>query len=112
MLQSEGVGAGLALTAARAAKGHVGRARRLATDPAAAGRREDVLRVPTQGGSMGEAFKAAAALVRAAEAEAIAATEELDGPERDALRRPFGEGSTGKGVASAIRAGTGALRRR
>lgn len=109
-LQHEGVSAELALTAARAAQGHIGRARRLATDPAAAGRRDDVLRVPTQVGSMGQAFKAAAALVRAAESEATAVTEELDGPEREALRRAFGEGSTGKGVASAIRGGAGAMR--
>jgi DNA polymerase-3 subunit delta' len=108
-LEGEGVSPEQALTAARAAQGHIGRARRLATDPAAAGRRADVLRVPSQVGSMGQAFKAAAALVRAAESEAAAVTEELDGPERDALRRAFGEGSTGKGVASAIRGGAGAL---
>jgi DNA polymerase-3 subunit delta' len=59
---------------------------------------------------MGEAFKAAAALVRAAESEAEVVTEELDGPERDALRRAFGEGSTGKGVATALRGGAGAMR--
>jgi DNA polymerase-3 subunit delta' len=109
-LEAEGVSHELALTAARAAQGHVGRARRLATDPSAAGRRADVLRVPTQVGTMGEAFKAAAALVRAAESEAEVVTEELDGPERDALRRAFGEGSTGKGVATALRGGAGAMR--
>ena len=109
-LEYEGVPAVLALTAARAAQGHIGRARRLATDPSAAGRRADVLRVPGQLGSIGQALKAAAALVRAAEAEAEAVTEELDGPEREALRRAFGEGSSGKGVATAIRGGAGALR--
>jgi DNA polymerase-3 subunit delta' len=31
-------------------------------------------------------------------------------PERDALRRAFGEGSTGKGVATAIRGAAGALK--
>jgi len=108
-LEREGVSPELALTAARAAQGHIGRARRLATDPAAAGRRADVLRVPGEVGSMGEAFKAAAALVRAADLEAAAVTEELDGPEREALRRAFGEGSTGKGVASALRGGAGAM---
>jgi DNA polymerase III subunit delta' len=108
-LEGEGVSHELAMSAARAAQGHVGRARRLATDPSAAGRRADVLRVPTQVGTMGEAFKAAAALVRAAESEAEVVTEELDGPERDALRRAFGEGSTGKGVATALRGGAGAL---
>jgi DNA polymerase III subunit delta' len=109
-LEHEGVSPELALTSARAAQGHIGRARRLATDSAAAGRRADVLRVPGQVGSMGDAFRAAAALVRAAESEATAVTEELDGPEREALRRAFGEGSTGKGVATALRGGAGALR--
>jgi DNA polymerase III subunit delta' len=109
MLAREGVSPELALTSARAAQGHIGRARRLATDPAAAGRRSDVLRVPTHVGSMGQAFRAAAALVRAAESEATAVTEELDVPEREALRRAFGEGSSGKGVASAIRGGAGAM---
>ncbi len=109
-LEREGVPAELALTAARAAQGHIGRARRLATDPAAAGRRADVLRVPGQVASIGQALKSAAALVRAAEAEAEAVTEELDGPEREALRRAFGEGSSGKGVTAAIRSGAGALR--
>jgi DNA polymerase III subunit delta' len=109
-LEREGVPPELALTAARAAQGHVGRARRLATDPAAAGRRADVLRVPAEVGSMGQAFKAAAALVRAAELEAEAVTEELNEPEREALRRAFGEGSTGKGVATALRGGAGAMR--
>jgi DNA polymerase III subunit delta' len=108
-LEREGVPAELALTSARAAQGHIGRARRLATDPAAAGRRADVLRMPGQVGSMGQAFRAAAALVRAAESEAAAVTEELDVPEREALRRAFGEGSSGKGVATAIRGGAGAM---
>jgi DNA polymerase III subunit delta' len=109
-LEGEGVPAELALTAARAARGHVGRARRLATDPAAAGRRADVLKVPGQVATLGQAFKAAAALVRAAELEAEAVTEELNEPEKEALRRAFGEGSTGKGVATAIRGGAGAMR--
>jgi DNA polymerase-3 subunit delta' len=37
-------------------------------------------------------------------------TEELNTPERDALRQAFGEGSTGKGVAKAVRGAAGALR--
>jgi DNA polymerase-3 subunit delta' len=110
VLGREGVPAERARSAALAAQGHIGRARRLATDPEAARRRGEVLRVPTQVGSLGQALRAAAALVKAAEAEAAAVTEELDGPERDALRRAFGEGSTGKGVASALRGGAGALR--
>ena len=53
---------------------------------------------------------AAAALVRTAEEEAKAVTEELDDPERQALRRAFGEGSTGKGVAKAMRGMAGAMK--
>jgi DNA polymerase III subunit delta' len=110
VLGREGVPAERARSAALAAQGHIGRARRLATDPEAARRRSEVLRVPTQVGSLGQALRAAAALVRAAEAEAAVVTEELDEPEREALRRAFGEGSIGKGVASALRGGAGALR--
>ncbi len=99
-----------ALEAARAADGHIGRARRLATDPEAARRRADVLAVPFRTDRLGDALAAADALVKAAKAEADAVTAELDEPERDAMRRAFGEGSTGKGVATALRGAAGALR--
>jgi DNA polymerase-3 subunit delta' len=110
VLEREGVPAGRARTAALAAHGHIGRARRLAADEEAVRRRGAALRLPGEVGSLGDALKAAAAMVKAAEAEAAATTEELDEPERDALRRAFGEGSTGKGVATALRGGAGALR--
>jgi DNA polymerase III subunit delta' len=110
VLARDGVDPGRALAAARAAQGHIGRARRLATDPEAARRRDEVLAVPARLTGVGPAFAAAAALVKAAETEAAAITEELDTPEREALRRAFGEGSTGKGVAKAIRGSAGAMR--
>jgi DNA polymerase-3 subunit delta' len=116
VLTREGVSEKQALAAARAAQGHIGRARRLATDPEAARRRAEVLRVPLQvgtarpGGGVGQALAAAAALVKAAEAEAASATEELDVPEREAMRQAFGEGSTGKGVATAVRGSAGAMK--
>ena len=113
VLVRAGVGEDAALAAARAAQGHIGRARRLATDPQAASRRAEVLKVPMQvssSGGLGHALAAAADLVKAAEAEAAAVTEELDLPEREAMRRAFGEGSTGKGVATAVRGGAGALK--
>jgi DNA polymerase-3 subunit delta' len=116
VLARDGVGQEQALAAARAAQGHIGRARRLATDPEAAQRRAEVLRIPLQlgaprpGGGLGQALQAAASLVKAAEREAAAVTEELDLPEQEAMRQAFGEGSTGKGVATAIRGGAGALK--
>src|SRR5215472_8002976 len=110
VLEREGVTSERARAAALAAQGHIGRARRLATDEEAARRRAEVLRVTGQLGSIGEALRAAAGLVKAADAEAAAVTEELDEPEREGLRRAFGEGSTGKGVATALRGAAGALR--
>jgi DNA polymerase-3 subunit delta' len=110
LVERDGIEPARALAAARAAQGHVGRARRLATDPAAAKRRADVLRVPLQATSLGPALSLAAALVRTAEDEAKAVTENMDEPERDALRQAFGEGSTGKGVAKAMRGMAGAMK--
>jgi len=110
VLRGEGVGAEQALDAARASNGHIGRARRLATDPESARRRADVLAVPLHVGKLGDALAAADQLVKAAKADADAAAAELDEPERDAMRRAYGEGSTGKGVAAAMRGAAGALK--
>jgi DNA polymerase-3 subunit delta' len=106
----DGVDYDRALTAARAAQGHIGRARRLALDPAAAARREAVLQVPVRSASLGPALAAAATLVKTAEDEARVVTEQLDEPEREALRQAFGEGSTGKGIAKAMRGMAGAMK--
>ena len=110
LTERDGIDPARALAAARAAQGHVGRARRLALDASAAKRRADVLKVPAQVTSLGPALSAAATLVRTAEEEAKAVTEELDEPEREALRRAFGEGSSGKGVAKAMRGMAGAMK--
>ena len=105
VLTAEGVAPDRALTAARAAQGHIGRARRLATDQDAARRRDEVLAVPPRLTSLGPALSAASAALTSA-----AISADLDEPERGALRRAFGEGSTGKGVAKAVRGAAGALR--
>jgi DNA polymerase III subunit delta' len=110
LVTRDGIDPAAALAAARAVQGHVGRARRLATDASAAARRAEVLRVPLAATSLGSALSLAASLVRTAEEEARAVTEELDEPERDALRKAFGEGSTGKGVAKAMRGMAGAMK--
>ncbi len=110
LVARDGVDPQAAMAAARAAQGHVGRARRLATDPRAARRRDEVLAVPGRLTGLGPALAAAAALVKAVEAEAAAIADELDGSEQEALRRAFGEGSTGKGVAKAVRGSAGAIK--
>jgi DNA polymerase III subunit delta' len=110
LTERDGIDHDRALAAARAAQGHVGRARRLVTDPSAAARRAAVLQVPVQATSLGPALAVAAALVKSAEDEAKSVTEQLDEPEREALRQAFGEGSTGKGVAKAMRGVAGAMK--
>jgi DNA polymerase-3 subunit delta' len=110
LVSRDGIDHDRALAAARAAQGHVGRARRLALDPAAAARRQAVLTVPVQATSLGHALAAAAALVKTAEDEAKTMTEQLDAPEREALRQAFGEGATGKGVAKAMRGVAGPMK--
>jgi DNA polymerase III subunit delta' len=110
LVTRDGVAPDAALAAARAAQGHVGRARRLATDAEAAKRRDEVLRVPVQATSLGPALAAAATLVKSAEDEAKSVTEQLDEPERDAVRLAYGEGSTGKGIAKAMRGMSSALK--
>ena len=110
LAERDGVDPERALAAARASQGHIGRARRLATDPSAAARRAAVLTMPVRATSLGPALAAAAALVKTAEDEAKVVTEQLDEPEREALRQAFGEGSTGKGVAKAMRGMAGAMK--
>ncbi len=110
LARRDGIEPDRALAAARAAQGHIGRARRLATDPEAARHRAEVLRVPSSVDGIGTALAAAARLVAAADAEAAAVTAELDEPEQADLRRAFGEGSSGKGVAKATRGVAGALK--
>ena len=96
--------------AAAAAQGHVGRAKRLASDPAARARREAVLGVPRQLTSVGACFEAASALIEAAEEEAAATVAEADAAERAALETALGAGATGRGTASAIRGAAGAMK--
>jgi DNA polymerase-3 subunit delta' len=99
----DGVDAGTAAWAAAAAQGHVGRARRLARDAEARGRREAVLTVPRRLTGVGACFDAANALIAASEAEAAANVSDVDSRERSELEIALGAGGTGKGTAAAGR---------
>jgi len=98
-LEREGVDMAVAAWAARAAQGHVGRARRLARDDEAKRRRRDVLELPTQVATVGGCFTAAANIVEAAKEEASAVTDALDEAETAAMREALGETTRGRGVA-------------
>lgn len=106
----DAVPADVADWAAAAAQGHVGRARRLAHDPAARARREAVLGVPRRLTGVGACYDAAAALIEAVEAEAAALATELDAAERARLETALGGGGTGRGAAGAFRGAAGQLK--
>jgi DNA polymerase-3 subunit delta' len=99
-LEREGVDRGVAAFAARAAQGHVGRARRLARDEEVRRRRREVLELPGQVATVGGCFTAAANLVDAVREEASAVTDELDQTETSAMREALGvETTRGRGGA-------------
>jgi DNA polymerase-3 subunit delta' len=83
---------------ARASGGHIGRARRLATDANARQTREKILKLPIAIRDVSSAFKAAQFLVDSAKAEAIADAEKKDEDEISKLKEAWG--STGSKLAT------------
>jgi DNA polymerase-3 subunit delta' len=110
LVRRDGIDPETAMWAAAAAQGHVGRARRLAKDPEARGRRDAVLAVPRRLTGVGACFDAASALIEAAEAEAAAAVVDSDSNERAALEQALGAGATGRGTAGAMRGAAAQLK--
>jgi DNA polymerase III subunit delta' len=110
LVDSDGLAVDTANWAASVSGGHVGRARRLATDPEARERRQQALGLARDAATRSRAYAAAEALVAAAEAEALALTAGRDEAETEELRTALGAGGTGKGTAGALRGATGAIR--
>ena len=100
LVRRDGIDPAMASFAARAAQGHIGRAKRLATDEDARLRRTDVLRLPQLLNDLGAALEAAAALVKAATEEAQETGSPVDLDETEQLRRALGAGTTGRGMVS------------
>ncbi|MCM2427690.1 MULTISPECIES: DNA polymerase III subunit delta' [Streptomyces] len=90
LVRRDGVDPELAATAARATQGHIGRARRLATDEQARARRATVLRVPLRVDDVGGCLKAAQELVDAASDDAKQVAVDVDGKETEELRAALG----------------------
>jgi DNA polymerase-3 subunit delta' len=110
LVQRDSVDATTAKWAASVCGGHVGRARRLATDESARQRRQSVLRIPLGLRRPGDVFTLSDDLVKTAENEASDQSESRDEIEREALKTALGAGGTGKGTASATRGSAGALK--
>ncbi|APE37938.1 DNA polymerase III subunit delta' [Nocardia mangyaensis] len=96
--------------AAAVSGGHVGRARRLATDEDARTRRQRALALVGATERPGAAYAAADALVKSADDEAKLMSSDRDDRERDELATALGAGGTGKGAASATRGSAGILK--
>ncbi|XRQ06578.1 DNA polymerase III subunit delta' [Actinomadura welshii] len=106
LVQRDGVDRETAEVVARAAQGHISRARRLASDPQMRRVRDDVVAVPRRLTGVGAAVAAAQTLVKAAEAERDAQTAELNESETSALRKALGESEKGRmprGTAGALK---------
>ncbi|CAM5321401.1 DNA polymerase III subunit delta OS=Streptomyces glaucescens OX=1907 GN=SGLAU_18615 PE=4 SV=1 [Streptomyces glaucescens] len=105
LIRREGIDPEVAAAAARATQGHVDRARRLATDPAARERRAAVLKLPLRVADVGGALKAAQELVDAAAEDAKQLAEEMDGKETEELKAALGAqgGRLPRGTAGVIK---------
>ncbi|MFJ8154231.1 DNA polymerase III subunit delta' [Streptomyces sp. NPDC094468] len=96
LVRREGIEPEVAASAARATQGHVDRARRLATDPAARARRAAVLKLPLRLDEIGACLKAAQELVDAAAEDAKQLAEETDGKETEELKAALGAAEGGR----------------
>lgn len=101
LVTRDGVSPGLAALAARAAQGHVGRARMLARSEDARTRRREILTLPGRLDSVSACLEAAGQLVAAAGVEATQATADVDAREMGALQESLGMGTRGVKVRSA-----------
>ena len=110
LMEHDGLGADEARWAAAVSGGHVGRARRLATDEEARARRARALGLARDAATPARAYAAVEELVAAAEAEAVALTAGRNETETEDLQIALGAGGTGKGTAGALRGAAGALK--
>ncbi|WP_277243032.1 DNA polymerase III subunit delta' [Mycolicibacterium obuense] len=110
LVERDGLPEADAAWAASVSGGHVGRARRLATDEQARERRKRALGLAREAATPSRAYAAAEELVVTAEAEAKALTGDRNEAEAEELRTALGAGGTGKGTAGTMRGAAGALK--
>ncbi|MEU3990472.1 DNA polymerase III subunit delta' [Streptomyces platensis] len=108
LVRRDGIEPDAAGRAARATQGHIGRARRLATDERARARRAAVLKLPLRVDDIGGCLKAAQELIDAAGEDAKQVAEEVDTKETEELRAALGaaagtNGRLPRGTAGAMK---------
>ncbi|MEW1612430.1 MULTISPECIES: DNA polymerase III subunit delta' [unclassified Streptomyces] len=106
LIRRDGVDPARAHAAARATQGHIGRARRLATDERVRARRAAVLKVPLRVADVGGCLKAAQELIDTATDDAKQMAEEVDVKETEDLKAALGGVAGGRmprGTAGAMK---------
>ncbi|MFE2939332.1 DNA polymerase III subunit delta' [Streptomyces sp. NPDC059255] len=96
LIRRDGIEPDAAHAAARATQGHIGRARRLATDPRARARRATVLKMPLRVDDIGGCLKAAQELIDAATEDAKQVAEEVDTKETEEMKAALGAAAGGR----------------
>ncbi|MFC9429133.1 DNA polymerase III subunit delta' [Streptomyces sp. NPDC056987] len=96
LIRRDGIEPDAAHAAARATQGHIGRARRLATDPRARARRATVLKMPLRVDDIGGCLKAAQELIDAATEDAKQVAEEVDAKETEEMKAALGAAAGGR----------------
>ncbi|CAN2169652.1 DNA polymerase III subunit delta' [Candidatus Nanopelagicaceae bacterium] len=100
LISRDHIAPGMADFAARVSQGHIGRAKYLATNESVRSNRKTIMQLPLQLGSLAAAFQAAQTLVDLATTEANASSDERDEKEVEKLQEAYGEGATGRGMAT------------
>ncbi|MFJ3696597.1 DNA polymerase III subunit delta' [Streptomyces sp. NPDC090052] len=106
LVRRDGIDPQAAMDAARATQGHIGRARRLATDERARARRAAVLRMPLRVEDIGGCLKSAQELIDAATEDAKEVAEGTDTKETEDLKAALGASAGGRmprGTAGAMK---------
>ncbi|MFF5568123.1 DNA polymerase III subunit delta' [Streptomyces sp. NPDC012623] len=96
LIRRDGIEPAAAQAAAQATQGHIGRARRLATDERARARRATVLKMPLRVADIGGCLKAAQELIDAATEDAKQVAEDVDAKETEDMRAALGASAGGR----------------
>lgn len=96
LIRRDGIDPERAAAAARATQGHIGRARRLATDERARARRAAVLKLPLRVDDIGGCLKAAQELIDTATDDAKQASEDVDVKETEDMKAALGASAGGR----------------
>ncbi|MEV8331444.1 DNA polymerase III subunit delta' [Streptomyces niveus] len=96
LMRRDGIEPEAAAAAARATQGHIGRARRLATDERARARRATVLKVPLRVEDIGGCLRAAQELIDAAGEDSKQVAEDVDVKETEDMKAALGAAPGGR----------------